>query len=710
MTELERRIKSKIPGEDTGITVHHTICDICCPSFHCGLDAYVKDGKIIKIEGTADHPTNKGLVCTKGMSNRQYIYRKDRIQTPLRRVGERGSGEFEPISWAEAYAEISKRLLDIKATFGGESLVLYSGYSKWYRAFMQRFAYAFGTPNYLTESSNCMTSTFLNWQVTTACPMASPDITNCGVFLGWAYNPYYSRHLAAINVEKQKKRGMKIIIVDPRVTPAVEKLADIHLQPKAGTDGALALGMAHVLIRDKMIDAPYIEKYVYGFDEYAAYTQMFTPEKVSEITGVPVALIEQAAHMIWEHGPVAINESAAPIAHHKNGFQAYRAIMALSAITGCFDRVGGQIPVEFSYNHLCAGFPTREHQFAMASFDATMRPAVGAQRFPLWDACINEGQANDLTRQLEQATPYPLKALLGFGFNYRISADSERLKKALLEMDFLVNIELFMTDTCKFCDIVLPACSSMERSELKTYPGGYLMYTKPVIAPLYDAKSDVDIICELTQALNLDDDLLKAGQDACLQDILSDLPIDFQALKNTDGVYPVPGLQPYQVGSKRKAGLGTESGKFELYSLCVAKFPHLDPLPTYVPSIACSQDYPFHLVSSARINNALHSRLHDVPWARSLRPQPQVDIAATDAQALGVTQDDWVEISSPVGAIKLRANLCHYVKPGEVYIYHGYRQADANRLTDIENVDPYSGFAGYRSTAVALKKVADCLE
>ncbi|OLA24985.1 MAG: hypothetical protein BHW25_05655 [Faecalibacterium sp. CAG:82-related_59_9] len=161
MTELERKIKAKIPGPDTGIEVRHTICDICSPGMHCGINAYIKDGKVIKIEGIDGHPSNDGRLCTKGLSNRQYIYREDRLLTPLKRVGKRGEGKFEPITWDEAYAEIAKGLNAAKAKYGAESVAFYSGYSKWYRQMLRRLAYAFGSPNYGCESSACYTAAFM---------------------------------------------------------------------------------------------------------------------------------------------------------------------------------------------------------------------------------------------------------------------------------------------------------------------------------------------------------------------------------------------------------------------------------------------------------------------------------------------------------------------------------------------------------------------
>ncbi len=707
MDERERLLKAKIPCQETGIEVRHTLCDICCPSFHCGIDAYVKDGKVIKVEGTAEHPVNHGLLCTKGLSNRQYLYREDRIKTPLRRTGPRGSGQFEPITWEEAYAEIAARINGIKAEHGAESVLFYSGYSKWYRPFLHRLVYSFGSPNYLTESSSCMTSTFLNWLVTTGNPMCAPDTMRAGVYLGWAFNPYYSRHLAALNVEKRKAEGMKVIIVDPRITPASLRLADIHLRPRAGTDGAVALGLAHILIRDGRADTDYIRKYVYGYEAYRDYVADFTPARVEELTGVPADQLEAAAAMIGENLPLAINESAAPIAHHRNGFQNYRAIMALSAILGCYDRPGGQIPVQFSYNYQAGGFDTRETDFIEANHHRVTAPAVGADRFPLWNAFIHEAQANDLSRQIEEGTPYALHAMVGFGMNYRISPDSRRLKENLLKLDFLVNVDLFMTDTCKLCDIVLPACTSFERSELKAYGGGYLFCTNQVIPPLYEARSDARIICELAEALDLDDDLLRQGPDACWRYILSDLPITLEELRASPLPVKLEGVAPYVPGTLLERGLNTRSGKFELYAQSIEDFPGLEPLPVYVPPFdeGKDTDYPFHLCSSPRIANALHSRLHKVPWNRSLRPEPMADLSHEDAQRLGIAQNDTIEISSPRGAITVKANLSYKVDEGMVYFYHGYSEADANLLTDNENLDPYSGFPGYRSIKVQVRKV-----
>ena len=153
MTDLERRIKAKIPGEDTGIEVKRSLCAICSPGHHCGVDCYVKDGKIIRVEGTQEHPYNHGKLCTKGSSLRNYVYRADRIKTPLKRVGKRGEGKFEPISWDEAYAIIAENLLKTREKYGASSVAFFSGYCKWYRPILHRMAHVFGSVNFATMTA-----------------------------------------------------------------------------------------------------------------------------------------------------------------------------------------------------------------------------------------------------------------------------------------------------------------------------------------------------------------------------------------------------------------------------------------------------------------------------------------------------------------------------------------------------------------------------
>ncbi len=707
MSDLNALLKAKIPCPETGIEIRHGICDICSPSFHCGINAYVKDGEIVKVEGNPDHPVNHGLLCTKGMSNRAYIYREDRVLTPLKRVGERGEGRFQPISWEEAYTEIARRLNEQKEKYGPESVVFFSGYDKWYRMIFERFAYSFGSPNYGSESSTCFTSGLMAWKTATGLP-ARADMGKCDLFLGWAFNGYYSRYLVPPNVLARKEAGTKVIIIDPRVTPATYKLADLHLAPRPGTDGALALAIAAELIANGWIDKPYIEKYVHGFPEYADYVRQFAGDEVERLTGVPYAQVRQAAQMIHDSSAMCVNESSAPIGHHKNGMQNYRAIMSLLAITGNYDRAGGQMPAEHTYIHVSSGFLTKEHQFVDAARPKNAPLPIGAPRFPLWNHMERQMQSTDLSRQIMEGTPYPVHSIFALGMNMRMFPDSPYMLEALKSLEFFVDTDLFLTDTAKYADIVLPACSSLERGEFKTYPAGRAIFTTPVIPPRGSAKSDVDILCELAGYLDLKDDLLRSGYEACIRHIISDLHITVEELKAFDVPKRIPDFSPELPMARLEAGLPTPTGKFELKSELIAAHPEwgLDALPTYVPPVdeESARDFPMLLCAGSRIPNAIHSRLHDVKWERALRPIPAAEISVQDAQALDIQEGDHILISTSAGSMEVAAQISNQVSPGQVFMFHGYREADVNQLIHRDNLDPYCGFPAFRSTACKIAK------
>lgn len=708
MTELEKRIKAKIPGEDTGIELRRTMCDICSPGMHCGINAYVKDGKVIKIEGLDNHPVNDGRLCTKGMANREYVYREDRIKTPLKRVGKRGEGKFEPISWEEAYALIADRLNQCKETYGAESVAFYSGYSKWYRQMLRRLAYAFGSPNYGCESSACYTAAFMAWK-TAAGDQANPDMENSDLFLGWAYNPFYSSYMEAKNAMELKEKGLKFIIVDTRRTPTTEKLADLFLQPKTGTDGALAHAIANVLIQRGWIDKAYIEKYVYGFEEYAEYVSGFRENNIEEITGVPYKLVVRAAEMIHENPRMSCNESSAPLCHHRNGLQNYRSVLSLLAITGNFDKKGGQLLTPHSYMHVSCGFKTREEEYLYETRPSGAKAPVGAEKFPLWNYLEGEMQAMDMPRQILEGEPYPLRAIFAMGLNARMFPDSDRMFRALESLDFFVDTDLFMTDTAKWADIVLPACSSFERGEFKPYRGGLAWYTSPAIQPLGEAKSDVEICAELAKVMDLSDEVLKKGYEYFIQKyILDDFGVTTEELKKAELPVQIAEVKHHEELAELEKGLNTPTGKFELKSAVIERHPEwgLEALPVYTEPLddADPEKYPYVFTSGSRIPNALHSRLHKVPRNRSLRPDPMADMNKADCERLCVKEGDYIEISTKKGALCVKVNPTLTVPEGLVNLFHGYSEADAESIMDGDHLDPYSGFPAYRSVRCAVRK------
>jgi len=712
---VERLSRGKIPVPDTGIEVRKSICTICDPTTQCGLDLYVKDGKIIKVEGSKENPYSMGTLCSKGAANRQYIYSEDRLKTPLKRTGPRGSGKFEPISWDEALNTIAANCNKIKKQNGPEAVVFFAGYTKYFRPYLKRLAHSFGSPNYLTESSTCYQATVMAQKLTFGLP-GRPDLKNTRCLLVWSANPFHTNPGNARALLSGKERGMKLIVVDPRETPTTA-LADIHLQVRPGTDGALALAMANVIITDKLYDQDFVANYSYGFEDYREYVQQFTREKGEELTGVPADKITKAARIYASIKPAAIMPSASPVVHHTNGVQNYRAVFALAGLTGNYDIAGGNFVVPLSFIHVPGLISTREHEFIQCKPWSEMAPRIGVDRFPVWGDIIDEeAQAMHLPSQIRSGEPYPLKALIGFGMNYRMWPDSNGLLESVEKLDFFVNVDIFMTDTCKYADIVLPACSSVERSELRCYPMGYIIFTQPAIPSLYDSRSDVEIIYELAARLGLDDPLFKAGYEASVDWILEPSGISVAELKKHPGGMFVP--NPMKLPEKKylTSGFKTPSGRMEFTSTVLEKYegrPGFEALPVYRPpkyskesTPELAEKYSFILNTGSRLPMHVHTRTFRLSWTKSLRPNhPTADINPDDAAGLGVKQDDTIRISTPKDEIVVRANLTQMVQPGVIHMYHGHSEADVNVLFEGDYLDPLSGFPGFKSALCKVERV-----
>ncbi len=723
MDDTERRLRAKLPGADTGIEIRKSVCAICDPMTQCGLDLSVRDGRIVKTEGSLENPHNRGSLCAKGAATRQYVYHEERLLTPLRRTGPRGSGEFAPVSWDEALAEVVANLERVRAESGAESAVFYVGYPKQMRPFVQRLAMQYGSPNFCTESSACFTATAMAFKLVYG-QMAGPDVRNTSCLLVWSSNPFHANTPAAGHLIDALDRGIKLVVVDPRRTQLAAR-ADVHLQLRPGTDGALALGVAHVILEEGLHDAGFLAAHARGFAEYRAYVRQFDPERVEGITGVPAEKIRAAARLYATTGPAALMFSAAPVVHHANGVQNSRAVFALIGLTGNFDVAGGNKPAPPSWLEIAgAGFTTRQHEFELPRSWDDLPPRVGAGRFPVWAELVDQAQAMDLPRQIRSGDPYPLRALVAFGLNHRMFPAPDRFLEAIQELDFICDVDLFATDASRYADIVLPACSSVERGELRCYPEKWVTLTEPAIAPLGEARSDTDIVFALAQALGLDDPLLNPAPDgaadpaatfaAAADWIFEPSGMTMAELARHPGGMPV--RDPLQTPDRRylEHGFPTPSGKMEFVSSVLERIgPQIgaDALPTWRPpahgdgtTTGQARDYPFILNAGSRLPMFIHSRTYRLSWTRGLRPRPAADINPLDARALGVAQDEEIELSTPAGSIRVLANLTELAQPGVVHMYHGHPEADVNLLLDPDELDPISGFPAYRSARCRVDK------
>jgi len=704
---VQKLIQAKIPGKETGVEIKKSICSIC--GVQCGIDAYVKDGRLIKVEGTKENPSNRGVMCVKGAANRQWVYNAERLKTPLARKGDKGAGEFLPISWDEALDRIASRLNEIKEESGPESVVFFTGYPKWLRPFLKRLAHSFGSPNYCTESSTCFLATVLANRLTYGCA-AGPDLKGTKCILNWSSNPHYSSAPMAGLFTRAAEEGIKIIDVGPLNT-TLSRQADIHLCLRPGTSGALALGIAHVIIEEGLYDREFVDNFTLGFDEYRAYCARFSPDVASNITGVPAEKIAAAARLYAISKPAAIINSASVTVHHTNGVQNHRAITALIGLTGNFDRPGGSHVVPTTYYHRPTGLANQEDEFEQPRSWSDMAVRVGQERFPVWSELITEAQATDLPFQITTGKPYPIRSVLGFGVNHRMWPGASAMAEALLKLDFFVDADLFMTDTARLADIVLPVCSSLERSELAIQGSRHATWTEPAIPPVGESRSDVDIIIEIARRLGLDDPLLVQGHEACLEWMFEPSHIKIDDIKKHPGGAFLADRTEIPYEKYRQTGFPTPSGKMEFTSQ-VLKAAGLDPLPTYkepvlspvsAPDVATR--FPLILTTGARLPMFMHSRTYRMPWMKRLRPDPMVDINPVDARGRGVAPNEWISLATPRGAIRVRANVTELVPPGVVSMYHGFPGADANDLIDPDYRDPISGYPGYKSLLCDVKKL-----
>ncbi|MGN0267439.1 MAG: molybdopterin-dependent oxidoreductase [Lachnospiraceae bacterium] len=703
-----------------GIEISKSICRVC--SRGCPIDVRLGNDGIQQI--TPSNPQAGGQLCALGYAYKEYVSRPDRIQSPMRRVGERGSNQWEEITWEEAYREIADHLLGIRAESGADAVAFFTGYTKWYRPVFQRFAYSFGTLNYGTESSTCHESFRMANELNFG-SLTRPDIDNSDLFIGWAYNPFYSGNSQGNPLEAFKERGGRVLIIDPKYTPAA-KFADIHLRPDPGTDGALALFFGNYLIQNKKIDQDYIDAYVHGFQEYRSNVKQYTLKKTAKITGIPEKTLLAAAELIADSPVFSIQISGAAIPHHTNGMQNCRAILSLLAITGNFDREGGNLLLEYPKDSLnlkvewdkfvdevrpltqdgsgyqnSAAWKWRNPEFRWEG-RKQCKPKIGSERFPLWSQVVDQFQSNDLARNILEGTPYPIRAVFALGMNRRMFLNNDRLMEALKKLDFFVDVDIFWTDAAKVADIVLPACTSLERAELVS-GGPVVKYVSPAIKPMYQSKSDVDILCELADVMELDDPLLRRGYEAIARNVIMRIGLTFSDLKASGAPMRIPGIEPMIPGRSLQMGLRTPTGKIELYSETIAAIPEsyrLDPLPTYRQSLPRkgAAKYPLTLVAGSRISTRFHSRFHGVKSANLFRPVPAAEIHPDDAAELGIRHGDRIAVSTETGTIHVAAHLTKAVKRGTVFMYQSYADAaDVNRIIEWNHLDPYSGFPGYRT-------------
>ena len=698
----EELLKAKIPGEETGIQVKTGFCGFC--GGDCLLDFYIKDGKIIKTEGNCTLPGANGRVCVKGAAIKQALYNPERILYPMKRVGKRGEGKFERISWKEALDTIAEKMQSVKETYGPEQTMVYVGHPKWFRPQITEFVNKYGTPNYGTESSTCAYALMMANQCNFGqnIMLMPPDFGRCRTLVVWGVNPLYSNSVkGGAGFLHAVDRGAKVIVVDPKCTPTTE-YAQLHLRPIPGTDGALALGMARVIITENLHDCEYIKKYTYGYEEYRDYVMDFTPEKVEEITGVPKSDMIRTARMIAAEGPTSIMLSASPVVHNINGVQNGRAIGLLMALTGNFGIPGG-----------FAG-PGSARAMLKDSFMGTKKdrehPEKGVNygEFPAWDKLTSrELQVEHIADFLLGNGKYPIRNLISFGMNHHMWPRPDRIEEGMKQVEFFSCADLYMNDTCKYADILLPAAVTQEREQVELLGPQMVYYQPKVVKNQGETKNDMEILLELAKRLGftLGNPTYRTYEEY-LEDRLSPTGLTLDELKE-HGMMPAKHIMPART-TEDIMKVQTPTGKIEFVStiLNVCKKEWHEGVPAYhdFRETLPMKEYPLILSTGSRKPQLFHSRTYRLPWLVNLEDCPIVELHPEDAENYSVKTGEMVTLETPVGQMDMEAVVNSSCLQGAVNVYHGAGNYDINLLIDDQYIDPISGFPGFKSYCCRIVK------
>ncbi len=645
----------------------------CCQGCHeeCGVLARVKDGRVVEISGDKAHPLSRGFVCAKGHAALELVYHPDRLKYPLRRAGARGEGKWQRITWDEALDTISARFEQIKREHNPLALAVSFGTGPHgYEVLGPQFGFALGC-NIMCIVHVCFMPSVIVGMLTCGASTLQergPDYQQANCILVWGANPVVSHPPHGKEILAAKKRGAKIIVVDPRRTP-LAKSADIWLQIRPATDDALALGMLNVIINEELYDKEFVGKWCVGFEELRERVQGYPPDRVAEITWIPEEKIIEAARLYATTKPAALHHRVA-IEQQAKIINNLRSFYILTAITGNIDVKGGNLiprwPEKF-INSLKGMEPPGKW---IARLGAEQFPILSGPEAVFWPVSHNPS----MIKAMLTDKPYPVKGLLTFNNLVLNSENTAEVWAALNRLDFMVAVDFFMTPTAELADIVLPAAHWLEKDEV-----AFFSYTNEIagrqkaIEPLGECWDDKKLLLKLAERLKLKQWLPWDSVEEFNDYQLSEIGLTFDELKNKGYISGAINYRKYE-----KRGFFTPSGKVELYSSLLEKHGY-DPLPGYrenpetpVSAPELLAEYPFILITGGRQMGYFHSEGRQLPSLRRMCPEPLMEINPGTAVKLGIREGDWVYIETPRGngRVKQRAKLTDILHPQVVHAQH----------------------------------------
>jgi anaerobic selenocysteine-containing dehydrogenase len=637
-------------------------CPHDCPDT-CALLVTVEDGVATAVKGDPDHPTTAGVLCTKVARYAERTYHEDRLLHPLRRVGKKGEGKFERISWEEALATIADKLKAI-AVRAPEAILPYSycgtmGLVQG-ESMSSRFFNQIGAS--LLDRTICATAGFTGYKYTIGASVGTDmeQFQNARLILIWGGNPIASNLHFWTRAQEAKRNGAKLIAIDPYRSLTAEKCHQ-HIALLPGTDAALALGLMHVLIKEDLLDHDYIASYTLGFEQLKQRAAEWTPERTAGTCGISVAEVVDLARLYGTMAragePVAIRTNYG-VQRVRGGGMSVRNMACLPALVGAWRHPAGGIQLSSS-----GSFPTNK--------PALQRPDL-LKRLPRTINMTTIG--DDLLRPSSPEFGPEVEAVIVYNANpLAIAPDSAKVMAGFAREDlFTVVLEHFQTDTVDYADIVLPATTQLEHIDAHTSYGHlYMMANNAAIAPMGEAKANTEIFRLLAAAMGFDDPCFKDSDDDLAaiafnaQDVRA-IGFDWEALKQKGWQKLHMPEAPFAQG-----GFLTPSGKCEFYSAQMAA-DGLDPLPTYLPpyeSVASNPElaarYPLAMISPPA-RNFLNSTFVNVKSLRSAEGEPHLDIHPNDSAARGIADGDMVRIFNDRGTFIAKARVTDKARAGLV--------------------------------------------
>jgi len=659
---------------------HKTVCPHDCPDT-CSIVATVENGRVTACDGDPEHPFTEGFLCHKVHRYAERIYSPLRVLCPLRRAGKKGDGRFVQISWDEVLTEIADRLGAVAHDHGGEAVLPFS-YGGTLGLVQRKAGHAFFHRLGATRLKRniCDTAAEEAWLATYgACVGTDMEgMVHSDLVVLWGINAVHTNLHGMRFVTAARRNGARLVVIDP-YRNRTAKLADTHLMPRPGTDAALALGVAHVLIRDGLVDHEYIARHTHGFDAYRTEVERFPPERASHITGIASpAIVEFARAYGLAHA--SFLRLGNGLQRHTNGGQAIRAIICLPGLVGAFDRAGGGALWE-----------------TFGAFHTNFVAIEGEDLQPRPTRQVNMVQ---LGRALTELDRPPVKALFVYQANPAANVpDQSRVISGLAREDlFTVVHEQVHTDTVDYADIVLPATTSFEHLDLyRSYGHYYLQLGRPVIAPLGEARSNWELFQALAVRLGFTEPIFRKTGEELIRDLLAG-----DGLEATGIAYDrLAGGEPIRVGVPRDgnpfaAGFPTPSGKLEFSSQRLAA-QGLPPVPTYVPAVEGyerkTREHPLHLLTPPA-KDFLNTSFGAVDRLVRSEGKPRLKIHPAEATARRIVSDLLVRVYNRRGECFLYAEVTPDVPPGVLVAesiwwakHHpggkGINRLTSDRLTDL---------------------------